>query len=102
MDICEKESRLAAILQKRAHIDFKKSHHLRDEKLLGEKIGMPARELVLVLYDIEREFDIQIPEQAIIGGRFDTYNHIAGIVNGPPVMENTKEGEILTRQEIDQ
>ena len=80
MDFIDVESRLALILQKRTHIDFKTRIDLRDEKLLGDKIGMPARELLLALYDIERKFAMKIPDQYIMGGYFDTYNHIMDII----------------------
>ena len=76
------ESRLNRILQKRAQIDFKTNPQLRDERLLGAEIGMPARELILVFFDVEKEFGIKIPEQAIIDCRFDTFNHIAKIIKG--------------------
>ena len=80
LDFHDIESHLALILQKRAHIDFRVRINLRDEKLLGEKIGMSARDLLLVLYDIEREFDMKVSDQYIIDGYFDTYNHVAGII----------------------
>lgn len=44
-------------------------------------MGMPARELVLILYDIERELNIKIPELAVTKGSFDTFNNILKIIN---------------------
>ncbi len=74
------ETGLAAIFKQRACIDFIASTHLRDEKLLGENIGMPARELILTLYDIEREMNTKIPEEAVLIGYFDSFNHILEII----------------------
>lgn len=85
------ESHLAVILQKRAHIDFKANINYRDEKLLGQTIGMPARELLLTLFDIEKEFSIKIPEQSITNGSFDTYNHILKIIRESFGNERKKE-----------
>ena len=80
MDAYNIQVQLSSILRKRANIDFNTNSELRDEKLLGQKIGMPARELVLTLFDIEREFNTKIPEQDIIDGTFDTFNNILKII----------------------
>lgn len=74
------EAELSLILKKRAHIDFKSSNNLCNEKLLSIRIGMQARELILTLFDIERKFRINIPQKYILDGYFDTYNHLVNIV----------------------
>lgn len=89
MDFHDVESRLALVFQKRVHIDFKVRIDLRDEKLLGKKIGMYARDLLLILYDIEREFGMKVPDRYIIDGYFDTYNHIIDII-----IESTSHAKI--------
>lgn len=80
MDANNIESRLISILHRRAHFDFEAGIDDRDEELLGQKIGMPPRELVLTLYDIERDFGIEIPQRAVIDGSFNTFNHILRII----------------------
>lgn len=94
MDSYNIESYLAVILQKRAYVNFIEDIDLRNEKLLGQKICMPARELVLTLFDIERDYNVKIPEQAITNGSFDTFNHILKIVKESLGDENNNEGEI--------
>jgi len=80
LDISDIESHLVLIFKKRARINFETQISLRDEKLLGKKVAMPARELILALYDIEKEFNIKIKEKYLTDGYFDTYNHIAEII----------------------
>lgn len=64
----------------RTNIDFEKNYDMRDLLLFGEKINIPERELVLILYDIESKMNIGIPKQAVINGEFDTFNHILNIL----------------------
>ncbi|MEH2933576.1 hypothetical protein [Acutalibacter sp. JLR.KK004] len=70
------ESVLREIFIKRTGIDFLERTNLRTELLFGETIGMPARELVYVYFDIEANLHMTIPAQFIIDNRFDTYEHI--------------------------
>jgi len=53
---------------------------LKATKLLGKSLGIPARELLHVYFDVKNTFGISIPEDAIAEGRFDTFAHIADIV----------------------
>jgi peptide maturation system acyl carrier-related protein len=69
----EIQDKLRMIFKHRTEIDFLQNKHLQDIKLLG-------RELVLILFDIEKEFDIQIPKAKVIEGYFDTYANIERIV----------------------
>lgn len=92
MDTNNIELRLATILLKRTCFDFNANMDNRNEELLGQKIGMPARELVLTLYDIERDFGIRVPERAIIDGSFDTFNHIMEIIKESFADKNIKKG----------
>lgn len=80
MDRNEAEQMLSQIMEKRSGVDFLKEQPLQDEKLLGYKIGMPARELLLAYLDIENAFQIEIPEAAVAAGDFDTFSHILQIV----------------------
>lgn len=80
MERNEAEKILSRIMKKRSGVDFLKEQPLQDEKLLGYKIGMPARELLLAYLDIENAFQIEIPEAAVAVGNFDTFSHILQIV----------------------
>ncbi len=71
---------VAKILEKRSGINFIEHPELQDKKILGSQIGMPARELLHIYFDIEHEFEIKISERDIVSGNFDTLNHIIEIV----------------------
>ena len=58
------------------HIDMRLNAELRGEKLLGDKINMSARDLVVLLYAIEEKLDINIKREDIVIGKFDTFDHI--------------------------
>ena len=76
----EINEKLTEILIRRSGIDFSEKTELKNEKLLGMKIGLPARELLHIYFDIERIFNIGIPEEEIVAGNFDTFEHISEIV----------------------
>lgn len=57
-------------------IEFNKVPQFGCEKLLGEKINLNARDLVILLNQIEVVFDVSIPDDFICNGNFDTYDHI--------------------------
>ncbi|MBD5153683.1 MAG: peptide maturation system acyl carrier-related protein [Oscillibacter sp.] len=80
MERNETEQILAQIMKKRSGIDFMKEKLLQDEKLLGHKIRMTARELLYAYLDIENAFEIKIPEIAITDGNFDTFSNMLHIV----------------------
>ncbi|AKP43997.1 TPA: peptide maturation system acyl carrier-related protein [Clostridioides difficile] len=71
---------LVNIFEKRSKINFDENCYLKNENLFESKIMMPARELVLTLYDIEDYFSISIPEDVILSGRFNSFNNIYDIV----------------------
>ena len=52
----EISKKLNQILLKRTGIDFQKQEELQTEDFFGGKIKIPARELVLICFDIEKEF----------------------------------------------
>ena len=76
----EIEFKINKIFLKRSGIDFSENPELQTELLFGERIAMPARELVYVYVDLEKTLGIEIPEKQIIGKRFDTYRHVVECV----------------------
>lgn len=76
----ETEHALENILLEKWNIDMKSDEKLRDEKLLGDKVNMKARDLVVLLYMLEEELDIHISTEDIVGGRFDTFHHIQELI----------------------
>ena len=61
-------------------IDFGVNEKLRGENLLGIKIGLKARDLLIIYLKIEKMFKIKIPEKAIVNGEFNTYGSILNII----------------------
>jgi len=49
-------------------------------KLLSKTLGIPAREMLHVYFDVKQVFRITIPEVDIAEGRFDTFSHIVDII----------------------
>lgn len=80
MNMRDIEKIMVEILLRRSEIDFCEKPELQNEKLLGNKILMPARELLHVYFDVEAAFGITIPDEDIVSGRFDTFRHITEIV----------------------
>lgn len=73
--------KLYEIIKKRYNLDLSnKSNEVKDENLLGNKIGFSTSELLYLYFDIEREFNIEIPEGQIISGGFSTINNIARMI----------------------
>lgn len=74
-------STLKNIFMQRFNINIdNKEGWLLNKHLLGIDIGLEARDLVYLYFDIEREFGIAIPEEDIAGGKFNTFNDIAEII----------------------
>jgi len=63
----------------RFSINFKENPEMKDFKLLRKSV-IPARELLHVYFDVKNIFNISIPEESIMSGRFDTFTHISDIV----------------------
>ena len=57
-------------------IEFERQTELKTEKLLGGRINLKARDLLVVLDNIENAFSVSISEESICDGQFDTYDHI--------------------------
>lgn len=70
------EDVLGEILFDMWHIDMRENIGLREEKLLGNRINMEARDLVVLLNAIEEKMDIQLDTKSLIDGKFDTFEHI--------------------------
>ena len=79
---CEKiKARLAKILKQRYQIDLlEKPADFCDQKLLGEGSKIGPADLIYLFFDIEREFQIEIPEKVVVDGRFNTLNNIIEII----------------------
>lgn len=72
--------KLNEILLKRIGIDFQKHPELKKENLLGKNLKVPARELILVCFDIEKIFDVCIPEEEYIAGNVKNYQQLEHMI----------------------
>jgi peptide maturation system acyl carrier-related protein len=64
--------------------------NIRNKELFDNEIGLNARDLIYLLFDIEKEFKVQIPEEEIAQGNFDSIDHITNIVF-KQINENSNE-----------
>lgn len=51
-----------------------------DKHLLSQCFDLRPRDLVYLLYAIEKEFGITIPQEAIAEGKFSSFNNIYSII----------------------
>ena len=52
-----------------------------DDNLLGIKFKLAPRDLIYLLYDVEREFNITISDDDIDNSEFNTIGNIVKIIN---------------------
>lgn len=71
---------LKNILLDRWHIDIQSDVGLRTEKMFGNRINMEARDLVVLLFEIEDKLNVRIDKESIISGKFDTFEHILELI----------------------
>lgn len=76
----EIENKLNDIFIRRINLDFLKETSLKNDNLLGLKIGMATRELLYVYFDIIHIFSVKINEEDIINGEFTTFNKILKVL----------------------
>ena len=74
------ELKLQEIFMKHTGIDFSRHEDLKSTNVFATQIGAGPRELILILFDIERELGIKVPQEYIVDGYFDCYSHIAETV----------------------
>ncbi len=53
-----------------------------DKNLLGTEWGLASRDLVYLFFDIEKKWNIAIPEEDILSEKFTTVNNIIDIISG--------------------
>lgn len=71
---------LANIFHKHTYIDFIEHKELRTMHFFSGELHIPARELVLILLDIQKNLGVKIPEEALINGQFSTFNSVKRII----------------------
>lgn len=87
---------LCEIFKKRTGIDFTDHPDQMDLPLFGREIAIPARELVYIYFDIEKELGVSIPQEAVRQGRFRTYREILRLCDD--CLHRAAEGQSAPRQ----
>lgn len=87
---------LCEIFKKRTGIDFMDHPEQMNLPLFGREIAIPARELVYIYFDIEKELGVSIPQEAVRQGRFRTYREILRLCDD--CLHRAAEGQSAPRQ----
>jgi len=83
--------RLKGIFKNRFEMDLDKcDDEALGKNLLGNEFGMKPRDLIYLFFDIEKEFNITIPQEDIAEGRFNSFNNMIGIIRNQ-LMAKSKE-----------
>ena len=77
-------NKLITIIEERlklniVHIKSKNNNYKRDN-IFDVLTGIRARDLVILLFEIEKEFNIDIPEKYIINDKFNSLENITQII----------------------
>lgn len=59
----------------------KMGEDIYDKSLLGSHYKLSPRALLYVFFDVEKEFNITIPQTRVLEGDFKTFNGILSIIN---------------------
>lgn len=72
--------KLNNIFIKHTKFDFCQNEKLQKELFFGKALDIPVRELLLVLFDIEKTFNIKIPEKILLDGKFKNFQEVRKIL----------------------
>lgn len=75
------EIQIEQILLKITGVDFEKNRELKNKPFFAKKLHINPLYMVLVLMEIEKEFNIHFPEDEILKGNFNTFNSIVTLLN---------------------
>lgn len=62
-----------------------------NESLLNYRIGLVARDLLILYFEIKRNCDVDIPKEMILNGEFSTYAGIRKIINTSVILQNESD-----------
>lgn len=64
-------------------IGFENGSVSQGDKLLSDNVGLQPMDLVILLFEIEKRFNLSINNRDLVEGRFDTFSNIQlSIVQG--------------------
>lgn len=72
--------KLNSIFIKHLGIDYLKNVDLQCEHFFSNKLNVPGRELVLIMLDIENEFEFSFSEDFLREGKFESFNSICDYI----------------------
>lgn len=81
MNKYEIENQLEQIFINKLNIDFRKNIHLKEKLFFSSSLHIYPRDLVLVFCEIIKSFNIQIPEEVLLGKQFTSFNNVLEITN---------------------
>lgn len=76
MDREQIHDKLIQIFKDIFNLDFNQDYALRDEKLLGKKIHLSARDVLWLFFTLESSFKVSFDEEDVESGKFDTFTNI--------------------------
>ena len=79
MTSTEVREKLKTIFEQRFNVIFD-SEILMGQHLLGRQIGLEARDLIYLYFDIEQRFTITIPQEAVVQKKLSTFNKICEMI----------------------
>jgi len=72
---------LISLFKERYNLDFKERYReYLDSHLLGAKLKLNTLDLLYLFKDVEKKFNIIISEEAVVKGKFSTFNNILEII----------------------
>ncbi len=75
------ENRLNSIIYNKFEIsNISTNIQLRNENLLGDILNFTPSYLLILFFEIEKEFNISIPEEEIVDGNFNSFINIVKII----------------------
>lgn len=82
MDSIYVDKKLKNIILKLFELDFENNIYadFLDEHLLSYRFKLVPRDLVYLHRDVEKEFDIKIPQADIAEGQFSSFNSIYALI----------------------
>ena len=86
---------LIDLLKEKSLINIEINKSMFDKKLLGQPFCLGARELVCLYLEVENKFNITLPQNEIVMGKFGTLNSIANIVSNE-ISDGNSNAQLAT------
>lgn len=79
------------------NINFKENSELKKTHFFSYKLNIPIRELLIIFDLIQTKFNINIPEEYVVSGKFSTFENVYLIIE-KCILKNINQtsGPIVT------